>query len=152
MTYIERDNTIEEVELLDLVDEEDNCIWYATRDYIQEHNLLHRFIHVYVITEDTGKVLFQQRHHTKKSEPLQIDAAAGGHVLHGETYYQAAVRELQEELWIASNLQEIGRINCPGKIGKLFVCYIKDVSIPLSIQSSELARVDRLSIEEIKYL
>jgi len=87
-------------ELLDLVDECDNVIGSKTRDEIYQmgiHN--YRVVGVFLI-DQTKRILLPTRSMQCSYCPGCFDFSAAGHVLSGETYLQAAQRELVEELGI----------------------------------------------------
>jgi len=84
-------------DVLDIIDANDVVIGRASSEEVHAKGLLHRFVHVFVVGSD-GRILVQQRHHTKKRGALLFDAAVGGHVDSGETYFDAAVREGREEI------------------------------------------------------
>lgn len=56
----------------------------------------HPSVHIWVVHEN--KILLQRRRQDKESFPGMLDLACTGHVDAGESYLQAAVRELKEEL------------------------------------------------------
>lgn len=79
-----------------VVDENDVVIG---SEYMMEairKGLIRRAARVYVFNQ-SGKLLVQQRSE-KVLKPLLLDQSAAGHVDEGETYEQAAYRELKEEL------------------------------------------------------
>lgn len=84
-------------ELLDVVNEANDVTGQAARKKIHDENLLHRAVHLFVFTKKRALVL-QKRSHLKDRHPGVWDSSAAGHVDAGESYEQAAVRELQEEL------------------------------------------------------
>jgi len=84
-------------ELLDIVSEDDVVIGKDTRENIHQKHLIHRGIHVLVINRQK-EILLQKRSKLVDYYPGYFDASVGVHVLSGETYEQAAVRETQEEL------------------------------------------------------
>ena len=61
-------------------------------------SLIHRSVHVVVYSTDGGSILLQKRKMTKDIQPGKWDTAVGGHLMIGETYEIAAVREMGEEL------------------------------------------------------
>lgn len=91
----------DQTELFIVVDENDNIIEYRTR-YDCHHNpsLTHRAIAV-IIYNDKQEILLQKRSQYKDTYPGWYEISAGGHVAKGETYEQAAARELNEELGVS---------------------------------------------------
>ncbi len=89
-------------EIFDVIDEHDRVIGTATRAQVHaDPSLIHRSIAVLVFRKD-GKVFMQRRSATKDRYPGYWVASATGHVDSGETYDQAAVRELREELGLTA--------------------------------------------------
>lgn len=86
-------------EFFDLVDERDRVIGRATRRAVHARGLRHRAIHV-LIFDPQGRVYLQKRSMAKDVAPGVWDSSCSGHVDSGETYDEAAVRELREELGI----------------------------------------------------
>lgn len=93
-------------ELFVVVNRKDEIIGYRTR-YECHHNkqLIHRAIGV-VVFNDRGQVLLQKRSKNKDLYPGLYTTSASGHVSKGETYLQAAKRELREELGITAPLKK----------------------------------------------
>lgn len=87
----------EEAEYLDVVDTRDKVIGQESRKSIHRNHLIHRGVHVLVVNT-RGEILIQLRSTHLGTYPGYLDASAGGHVQSGETYNQAAGRELLEEL------------------------------------------------------
>ena len=67
------------------------------RERVHNSHAIHRGVHVFVVNHD-GQLLLQRRAASRSYYPSHWDASVGGHVLAGETYAQAARRELAEEL------------------------------------------------------
>lgn len=86
-------------ELVDVVDDDDNVIATVTRSEMRSRRLLHRSVGIAVVSTD-GRLLIHRRSVDKDIWPGWWDIAAGGVVASGETYAQAAQRELAEELGI----------------------------------------------------
>ncbi len=99
---------ISDSELFPVVDAQDQIIGQATRKQCHaDRSLIHRSVHI-VIRNAQGEVFFQKRSMRKDVSPGQWTLSATGHVDLGETYEQAAVRELQEELGIKTSLRPLG--------------------------------------------
>jgi 8-oxo-dGTP pyrophosphatase MutT (NUDIX family) len=86
-------------ELAVLVDEDDRVIGEAPRSEVRRRNLLHRGTGV-LCRNSAGEVYVHRRTDTKDVFPGMYDAFAGGMVASGETYEDAARRELAEELGV----------------------------------------------------
>jgi isopentenyldiphosphate isomerase len=86
-------------ELVDIVDDDDNVIATVTRREMRASRLQHRSVGIAVISTD-GRLLIHRRSLDKDVWPGWWDIAAGGVVASGETYEDAARRELEEELGI----------------------------------------------------
>lgn len=91
---------------LNIVDENDNIIGQDSRENIHKKGLLHREIHVWIFN-DKGELVFQRRSEKTDTNPGLLDASVGGHVEIGETYEDAAIKELREETGIVAKKNEI---------------------------------------------
>lgn len=89
------------------VDANDNPIGSIGRDESRQTGERYRIVRVSV--EDAGgSILLQKRLDTKKSYPGCWDTSAGGNITYGESYEEAAVRELREETGIhGDDLEEV---------------------------------------------
>jgi isopentenyldiphosphate isomerase len=86
-------------ELVDIVDDDDNVIDTVTRTEMRARNLQHRSVGIAVMSTD-GRLLIHRRSEAKDIWPGWWDIVAGGVVAAGETYEEAARRELAEELGV----------------------------------------------------
>ena len=87
-------------ELLDVVDEQDRVVARATRREVRRGRLLHRFSSV-LCWDPGGRLYVHRRTDDKDVYPGMYDMTAGGVLAAGETYLEAARRELAEELGVA---------------------------------------------------
>lgn len=92
------------MERLDIVNDADEEIGSAPKDEVYSKRLKHRIVHV-LIFNSKGEMALQLRAKTVKFCPGYWCTAAGGHVRSGESYEQAAARELYEELGIKARLK-----------------------------------------------
>ena len=86
-------------ELVDIVDENDVVVATVTRREMRAGRLRHRAVFIAVQHSD-GRLLVHQRSFDKDVRPGAWDIAVGGVVGSGETYDEAAVRELAEEIGV----------------------------------------------------
>jgi isopentenyldiphosphate isomerase len=84
-------------ELVDIVDDDDHVVATVTRAEMRARRLQHRSVGIAVVSSD-GRLLIHRRSEAKDIWPGWWDIAAGGVVASGETYAEAARRELAEEL------------------------------------------------------
>lgn len=94
-----RQTTDPQDEVFNIVNEQDEVTGTALRREVHRNPaLIHRAIGVLVFVR--GKLLLQKRSATKDTFPDTWTCSVTGHVDAGETYEQAALRELQEEAGI----------------------------------------------------
>jgi isopentenyl-diphosphate Delta-isomerase len=87
-------------EIFDIVNERDEVVGRATRAEAHARGLRHRAVHVLVF-DASGRIFLQKRSMTKDASPGLWDSSCSGHVVSGEGYDEAAVRELAEEIGIS---------------------------------------------------
>lgn len=88
--------------------EDDTVIGPVNRNDAHRSGLLHRAGIVFVVRSD-GKILLTWRSATKESFPDMYDSSCAFHVTFGESYEEAAKRELREETGIHSNPKYLGK-------------------------------------------
>ena len=87
-------------EIFDVVDTQDRIIGKAFRHEVHGNpSLIHRVVHVLVFNSK-NELYLQKRSAAKDVHPGKWDTSVGGHVDMGESYHNAAVREMAEELGI----------------------------------------------------
>ncbi|MBN2421586.1 NUDIX domain-containing protein [Candidatus Woesearchaeota archaeon] len=138
-------------EIIDIVNEQDKIIGRDTRFNIHKKHLIHRGVHIFIINSK-NQVLIQKRSFNKDFYPGYYDASVGAHVDSGESYKDAAVREIKEEVGIIpKKLTGIGSYKSYSERQKenrkLFVCKSDG---PFKINKDELDKIEFKSIDEIQ--
>ncbi len=88
------------------VDDKNKPIRHASVKEAHEKKLLHRASYIMLVNKE-GRILLQKRANVR-NYPHMWTLSASGHVDYGESYEEAAHRELGEELGVKSKLQKIG--------------------------------------------
>lgn len=114
-------------EMFDVVDENDRVLGPQPRASVHVNNLRHRAAHI-VLFNAAGEILLQKRSIWKDRNPGLWDSSAAGHVDAGETYAEAARRELEEELGISCALESLGQIPCTEASGWEFIEVFRGVA------------------------
>jgi isopentenyldiphosphate isomerase len=92
------------------VDQEDNVVGSGPVLEAHEKGIVHRVVRIYLYNAD-GNLLIQRRADHIGSNPGKWTESVAGHVDAGETYRQAAEREMKEELNISGvNLVELKKV------------------------------------------
>ena len=135
---------------LPIVNEEDEVIGEATLQEILNKGLIHRIVHVLVEDED-GKVLLQKRGPNVATNAGKWDFSAAGYVDLGESYGDAAKRELAEELGLSGRelvQLSLGRSSETHKdfTTHRFVATYKTV-VPVDVQ----VKVDPSEVAEVEW-
>lgn len=141
-------------EIIDVIDEQDKVIRQEKSSIIHRENLLHRYAHVIIIKSD-NRIVVQQRHHNMKNYPNTFDASVGEHVSSGETYYDAAMRGLEEEIGIKTQIKFLAKIEnriqpeIENMLGELFIGHYDG---PYHPQDNEISRLEFMTISELSFI
>ncbi len=128
------------MEMLDIVNEKNKVVGKAERAECHKKLLAHRLIQVFVF-DRKGKVFVAKRSKRKAVYPGLLDVSVAGHVDAGETYKQAAMREVREELGVR-----------PKKLRKLFTFRLKSrpENVLVTQYSAEIKRAGKINKYEIE--
>lgn len=96
-------------EMLDVVNEKNEVVGSAPKDEVFEKKLNHRRVHI-LMFNDQGEVFLQQLGSNKKYCPGHWGTSVASHVQKGETYQEAAHRELMAQLEIEVELTMVAEI------------------------------------------
>ncbi len=138
-------------DLLDVVDEHDNPLREAPRWLVHCDRLLHRAVHIFVF-DPQDRLLIQVRSETKDEDPLLYTSSASGHVDAGESYDQAARRELQEELGVERPLEFLTKLPASPRTGfEHTALYRACASLEeLTVNRDEIAALFAVSVDELR--
>jgi len=140
------------MEEVDVVDAHDNVVGKVKREEAHKKELLHRVVQVFVFDPD-GRLFVQQRSLSKDVYPGFYEGSLSGHVLSGESFKEAAGRELHEELGVCvrpSHIKEVVRFGFHGDervLCKLFV--VKDFKGEVKIDSDEVKSGEFWSLKKL---
>jgi 16S rRNA (adenine1518-N6/adenine1519-N6)-dimethyltransferase len=107
-------------ERFSVVDENDRVLGDAPRGEVHGNNSRHRAVHLFIFNGD-GELFLQKRSRWKDRHPLLWDSSAAGHVEAGEEYDATAIRELEEELGVRTELSRVVKLPCSERTGWEFI-------------------------------
>lgn len=140
-------------EYLDVVDEKDHVFGRDLKANKARKGFISRNVAVFV-RNNQGKLLITKRASSKKTFPDRFDLGACGNVRSGETYLQAARRELFEELGIKSKLKFLGKFyyqtEYAGDRLRYFTAVFLTITDKKTRLNKELSKVVLMSKEEVK--
>jgi len=93
-------------EILPVVNKKNIFIKRAKRSVIHKKGLFHQAVNILVVNSQK-EIFLQQRSRKKSICPLLWDISASEHLKVGETYHQACLRGLKEELKIITRIKII---------------------------------------------
>ncbi|HLD85604.1 MAG TPA: NUDIX domain-containing protein [archaeon] len=133
------------------VDEKDKPIKRVSVKEAHENRLLHRAC--YVILEDNkGRLMLQKRSNTVRNYPGQCTASATGHVDYGETYEEAAHREMEEEIGVNVKLKKIGKFKKVDNICNVWATlFLGKYNGSFKIDEKAVAEVRFFTCHEIRH-
>ncbi|MDA4127856.1 MAG: NUDIX domain-containing protein [Thaumarchaeota archaeon] len=99
-------------ELFDVVDESDNVVGRELGSVSLQKGLLHRAIAT-LLFDSHGRLYIQKRAGDMTFYPGHWSISCTGHVSAGETYSEAARREMKEELDLDCDLVEVTKFQTP---------------------------------------
>jgi isopentenyldiphosphate isomerase len=137
-------------ELVDIVDKDDNVLYQCTRKEMRAQVLHHRAVFIAVVNS-AGELLIHQRSAVKDLWPSWWDIAVGGVVSAGEGYEAAALRELDEEVGIASvPLVDLGvGTYSDEEVSLVGRCFMVKYDGPLVLRDGEVVATEWVSQKDL---
>ena len=145
--------TIPAEELVEIVDRDNHPIGAVSRRIMRQQRLIHRAVYILVFNR-RGELFIQKRSLGKDIYPGCWDVAAGGVVLAGESYPDAALRELQEELGVggvklAYRFDQYFEDDANRVWGRIYTCTSEG---PFILQEEEIDHGRFIALEAIEPL
>ncbi len=132
-------------ELFYWVDDNDRVLGSVERGIAhQNQKMKHRSIFILLFNRN-NEILLQKRSQSKDSFPLFWTVSVSGHVVYGQSYDEAALRELKEELGLNLTLQKLSKIYIEEE--REFACLYRGDLI-----DELLIKFDRDEIEQIQWV
>ena len=141
--------------LVQIVDDNDQPLYGATKQRAVDEHLNRRIVRI-MLVDGEGNVLLQKRAPTKHPYPNRWDNSVAGHVDDGESYEQAAHREIEEEIGLQNvPIEQIGsNYVVDGDNGELqaFIrVYKAQISgLPTKLSEREVSEVRWFDIAELR--
>ena len=137
------------MEMVYHVTADDTVLGPVERDRAHSEGLLHRSGIVFLKRSD-GRVLVQHRSPTKRIFPDCYDCSAAFHVTFGETYEQAAERELLEETGVIAPVHALAKFthHDPPEY-QIVAVFTSSSDVPVRVDQTESAGYEFLTRSEI---
>jgi isopentenyldiphosphate isomerase len=139
--------------LVDVVNSNDEIIGQDMKNQKIAKDFISRVVAIFLL-DGEDKMILCRRSDKKTNAAGLYDLAAFGNVMAGESYEQAANRELKEELDIESELKMLDKfyqeVHNDNKIYKIFCgVFLGKTDKPLTL-NHELVEVKKMAIEDVK--
>jgi len=137
-------------EYFDVVNEDDEVIGRAKRSECHKTNLIHRSAIIFIFNNE-GKLLLQKRSKSKDLYKGYWTSSASGHLDIGESYKDAAKRELKEELRVELPLKQSFLAKVKQEIDSENIrLFVGRGNGPFNFNKKEIEKIDFFSISKIK--
>ena len=133
-------------ELLDIASDEDVVIDQQMRSIVHQLGLQHRGVHVFLFTS-AGKMLVQKRSADRAASPSMLDCSVSEHVKAGESYLDAAIRGMKEEMGVTGiEIKQLVKFRMNYGINDNEISVLYE-----GVVDPALVQFDPIEIEEISY-
>lgn len=122
----------------DIVNKADEVIGQASKEEISSEGLICRVSFI-MLANSKGQLLLHQRSANKKAYPLYWSGAAAGHLASGETYEEAARREMKEEIGVEAKLEFVGKFFAE-EDNEMVGVFLGHYDGPIKIEPMEIAQ------------
>ncbi len=139
-------------EIFDVVDATDRVVGQKPRSLVHRLGLRHRAVHT-LLFNGRGELFLQKRSLSKDLNPGLWDSSCSGHLHAGESYEQAAWRELTEELGLAEPipLRPVCKLAAGRETGNEFIwVYQGESDGPFALDPVEISEGRFLAISDLE--
>ena len=138
-------------ELVEIIGDDGRVIGTVPRAEMRARRLRHRAVGIAVMSTD-GRLLIHRRSPDKDIWPGWWDIAAGGVVVAGESFEDAARRELAEELGLADvELQYLGEGEySDANVAEIGRCYLVVHDGPFTFDDGEVVEARWISLADLE--
>ena len=135
-------------ELIDIVDKENNVVGVSDVNTAHTKKLLHRVAGVFVFDSE-GNLYLQTGNKYGK-----LDLSVGGHVQKGESYDQAARREMYEEIRLNVPITHISTfLPKEARMNHYWAIFIATAPVGWAFsETEEVKSLEKISLEKIKQM
>ena len=152
MGDVKEEFSMPEGEWFDVVDALDHPIGRELREEVHRRGLFHRAVHVFVLDGDDLMVV-QRRSSDKDTAPGLWCSSCSGHLDAGEDYLVATVRELREELGLATSPEALRQIlmtnPCLQTGWEFTTVYFLRADGPFAFAPDEITELRQLPLDEL---
>lgn len=140
-------------EVLDVVDENNTVVGKAAKDEVLKKNLIHRGAVIFLF-DSKHRIFIHQRTKNKRIYPNMWNMTLGGSVVSGESFPEAANREITEEVGVKdAKLQFLFYDRYQSILDNVIACVYKLVyDGEIVIQKEEVAKGFFVSLNELENL
>lgn len=139
--------------LVDIVNDNDEVIGQAMKSKKIEQWFISRVVAIFLMRPNGNMIVCKRAEH-KKNAAGKYDLAAFGNVMQGESYADAAQRELQEETTIVCPLTPLEKfyqeVHNDGMIYKIFCGIFVGITDKEIHLNEELVEAKEMNIDDIK--
>ena len=137
-------------EMIDIVNERDEVIGEAPRKGIHSTNLKHRAVHIFII-DSKSRIWIEERAALCDTFPGYFNSSAAGHVAKGESYEQAAKREVEEELGFNDvKLERLHKLQASEETSNEFVAFFVGRTDQMPAIHSDTTELVSMGVDEIR--
>ena len=140
------------MEYFDIVDENDNVVAQASREEVYDKKHPHRIAHVFGFDKN-GNMALQLRNASRSFCPLHWIPVASGHVSRGESFEQAALREMQEEVGKVTDIEPLSKdvyVKPDDGHIKILGSFKAILEPPFNFDTEEVEAIEYFTLDEVK--